>query len=215
MAEGAAGRPPTADPRRRDPRLRPPGLQRLPGVGHRPGGERRLRARLSLLQLQGPGAERALRRALVAAARRDRGGGRARDPGPREARRGRWIHHRLLSPRPRADEGDHHRGHPGGKLVHAHPPARDPPGLRLDREDRPRRAEGGELSRRRRSRVRLDVVLRGDRAAAHGLGVRDHPRRRGGLRPRAGDVGGDDLSRARGRARRTAATDGLLPGSRG
>ena len=80
--EGTARRPPAADPRRGDPRLRPPGLQRLPGLRHRPRGERRLRARLPLLQLQGPGAQRALRRALVAAARRDRGGGRARDPRP-------------------------------------------------------------------------------------------------------------------------------------
>ena len=51
-------------------------------------------------------------------------------PAAREARRGRRVHHRLLPPRPGADEGDHHRGHPGGELVHAHPPAGDPPGLR-------------------------------------------------------------------------------------
>ena len=38
--------------------------------------------------------------------------------------------------------------------------------------------EEGSLPRRRRPRVRLDVVLRRDRAAAHRLGVRDHPRRR-------------------------------------
>ena len=58
------------------------------------------------------------------------------DPGAREARRGRRLHHRLLPPRPGADEGDHRRGHPRRELVRAHPPARDPPGLRLDRQDR-------------------------------------------------------------------------------
>ena len=61
------------------------------------------------------------------------------DPAAREARRGRRLHHRLLPPRPRADEGDHHRGHPRGELVHPHAPAGDPPGLRADREDRQRR----------------------------------------------------------------------------
>ena len=137
--QGAAGRPPPPDPRRRDPRLRPPGLPRLPRLRHRPRGERRIRARLPLLRLQGPGAQRALRRALVAAAAGDRGGRRAADPAAREARCGRRVHHRLLPPRPRADEGDHRRGHAGGELVRPHPPAGDPPGLRPDREDRPRR----------------------------------------------------------------------------
>ena len=55
----------------------------------------------------------------------------------------------------------------------------------------------GEFRDRRRSRVRVDVVLRGDRAAADRLGLRDHSRRRGRLRPRARDGGGDDLQRTR------------------
>ena len=49
------------------------------------------------------------------------------------------LHHRLLPPRARPDEGDHRRGDPGGELVRAHPPARDPPRLRHDRQDRRRR----------------------------------------------------------------------------
>ena len=65
------------DPRRGDPRLRPPGLPRDPRLRHRRRGRRRLRPRLPLLQLQGRGAERALHRALVAAAGGDRGGRRA------------------------------------------------------------------------------------------------------------------------------------------
>ena len=67
--------------------------------------------------------------------------------GPREARRDRAVHHRLLPPRPRADEGDHRRGHPRRQLVRRHPPARDPPRLRRRRQDRLRRAGGDGLYR--------------------------------------------------------------------
>ena len=59
----------------------------------------------------------------------------------------------------------------------------------------------GHVPRGRRPRVRLDVVLRGDRAASVRLGVRADPRRRGGLRPRPGDGRRDDLRRARAPAR--------------
>ena len=80
----------------------------------------------------------------------------------------------------------------------AHPSARDPPRLRVDRQDRRRRprprASSATTSTRR---LRLDVVLRGDRAAALGLGLRADPRRRRGLRARARDGRRDDLRRAR------------------
>ena len=46
------------------------------------------------------------------------------------------VHHRLLPPRPRADEGDHRRGHARGQHVRAHPPGQDPRRLRADRRDR-------------------------------------------------------------------------------
>ena len=39
----------------------------------------------------------------------------------REARRGADLHLRLLPPRPRADEGDHRRGHPRRQLVRPEP----------------------------------------------------------------------------------------------
>jgi predicted amidohydrolase len=55
------------DPRRGDPRLRPPGLPLDPRRRHRRRGGGRLRPRLPLLQVEGRGAERALQRALVAA----------------------------------------------------------------------------------------------------------------------------------------------------
>ena len=73
MAQGPAGRQAPPDPRRRGPRLRPPGLPRDPRLRHRRRGRGRLRPRLPLLPLEGRGPERALRRALVAAARGDRG----------------------------------------------------------------------------------------------------------------------------------------------
>ena len=59
-------------------------------------------------------------------------------------------------------------------------------------------------------RVRLDVVLRRDRAAPLGLGLRPDPRRRGGLRPRPGDARRDDLRRARGPQRRGAGAGDLM-----
>ena len=60
--ESAAGRrQAAADPRRRGPRLRAPGLPHLPGLGHRGRGRRRLRARLPLLPVQGRGARHAVR----------------------------------------------------------------------------------------------------------------------------------------------------------
>ena len=124
-----------------DPRVRAPGLSRLPGVGHRRRGRRRLRARLPLLQLQGRGSQRAVHRALVAAAGRDRGGRRPGDRRSREARRRRPLHRRLLPLRAGPDEGDHRRGDQGGELVRAHPSAGDPPRLRHDRQDRGRRPD--------------------------------------------------------------------------
>ena len=59
-----------------------------------------------------------------------------------------------------------------------------------------RRAGVGRLPRRHRRELRLDAVLRRDRAAAQRLGVRDHPRRGQRFRPRALDGGRDDLRRA-------------------
>ena len=117
------GRQAAADPRRRRARLRPPGLQRVPRVGHRRRGGRRLRARLPLLPLQGRGARHALPRALERAARRDpRDSTRAGHPAAREAPRDRVVHRRLLPPRPRPDEGHHRRGHARGELLRPDPP---------------------------------------------------------------------------------------------
>ena len=82
--EGAAGRQAPRDPRRRRPRLRPPGLPRDPGRRHRRRGRRRLRARLPLLPLQGGGDDRALHRALVAAAAGERRARTRSDIPPRE-----------------------------------------------------------------------------------------------------------------------------------
>ena len=198
MAESTADRQAPPDPRRRDPRLRPPGLPLDPRLRHRRRGRGRLRPRLPLLQVQGRGAQRALQRALVAAA-----GARSRRPtasgehAAREARRGRRLHRRLLPPRPGADEGDHRRGHPRRQLLRPHPPAGDPPRLRLDRQDRRRRPGGGRLPRRHRPRLRLDVLLRRDRAAALRLDLRGDPGLRRRLRPGKGACGGDDLRRAR------------------
>ena len=141
---------PPADRRRQildagDPRLRPPGLPLVPRLGHRRRGGGRLRARLPLLQVQGPGDERALHRALVAAVGGDRGGRRRGRLGAREARHRGALHHRVLPLRPGADEGHHRRGHAGGQLVWAHSPAGHSPGLRVDREDRLRRSEVGRV----------------------------------------------------------------------
>ena len=69
----------------------------------------------------------------------------AADPAAREARCGGGIHHRLLPPRSRADEGDHRRGDESRELVRAHPSARDPQGLRPDREDRSRCPASGDF----------------------------------------------------------------------
>ena len=116
----------------------------------------------------------------------------------REARRGRRLHHRVLPPRPRADEGDHRRGHPGGQLLRAHPPARDPRGLRPDR----RRSSP---TPRRTGEFRDDVDA--DFAAMLFYGAIEQllsgwifergARRRRGLRARQGAGGRDDLRRAR------------------
>ena len=69
------------------------GLPPLPRVGHRAGGGRRVRPRLPLLPLQGPGARHALHRALDAAAGRDRGDRPQRLLGAREAALDRRLHH--------------------------------------------------------------------------------------------------------------------------
>ena len=74
--KGTADRQTPQHPRRGDHGLRPPGLPLDPRLRHRRRGGRRLRARLPLLQLQGRGPQRALHRALVAAADGDRGGRR-------------------------------------------------------------------------------------------------------------------------------------------
>ena len=68
-AGGARRRQAPADPRRGRARVRAPGLSRLPRVGHRRRGRRRLRARLPLLRLQGRGARHAVPRALERDAR--------------------------------------------------------------------------------------------------------------------------------------------------
>ena len=60
------------DPRRGDPRLRPPRLPPLPRVRRRRRGGRRLRARLPLLRVEGGDPQHALHRALADHARRDR-----------------------------------------------------------------------------------------------------------------------------------------------
>ena len=62
MAKATApgGRQAPPDPRRGDPRLRPPGLPLDPRLRHRRRGRRRLRARLPLLQVEGRGPQRAL-----------------------------------------------------------------------------------------------------------------------------------------------------------
>ncbi len=78
----------------------------------------------------------------------------------------------------------------------AHPPAGDPPRLRLDRQDRRRRPGAGRLPPRHRPGLRLDVLLRGDRAAALRLDLRPDPGRRRRLRAGKGAGRGDDLRRA-------------------
>ena len=67
------------------------------------------------------------------------------DPGAREARRDRVVHHRQLPPRSRPDEGDHRRGHARGELVRRHAHRHDPRGLRADRRDRSKRLSEGEF----------------------------------------------------------------------
>ena len=179
---GTAGRQTPPHPRRRHPRLRPPGLPLDPRLRHRRRGRGRLRARLPLLQLQGRGARTSCSssagRCCWRRSRRPTGGG---EPAL-EARRGGRLHRRLLPPRPGADEGDHRRGDAGGELVRPHPPRGDPPRLRLDREDRRRGPGGGRLPPRHRPDVRLDVLLRSDRAAALRLDLRGDPGLRPGLR---------------------------------
>ena len=104
----------------------------------------------------------------------------------REARRGGRLHRRLLPPRPGADEGDHRRGDAGRQLVRPHPPARRSarPTTR-SRRSSPTGQEAG-LPPRHRPDLRLDVLLRGDRAAPLGLDLRADPRLRRRLRARQG-----------------------------
>ena len=86
-----AGRRQAADhPRRRRARVRARGLPHLPRLGHRRRGGRRLRARLPLLQVQGPGARHAVPRALGRPA--------GRDPPHRRARRSRPTRSCTRSP---------------------------------------------------------------------------------------------------------------------
>ena len=138
--EGRRGRQAPADPRRGGARVRAPGLPHVSRLGHRRRGGRRLRARLPLLPVQGRGARHAVPRALGADARRDRRDRRAADRPAREALRDRVVHRRLLPPRPRADEGDHRRGHARGEHVRPDAPAGDPQGVRADRGHRRGRA---------------------------------------------------------------------------
>ena len=98
------------DPRRRDPVFAREGFHRCRVSDIAKRGERRLRARLSLLSLQGRGARHALHRALEPAARGDRRGRRSDAPVREKLRAVAVVHHRVLPQRPRPDEGDHRRG---------------------------------------------------------------------------------------------------------
>ena len=84
MAQSPAPRQAPRDPRRGDHRLRPPGLPQRPRLRRRGRGRGRLRPRLPLLRLEGPDAERALLRALGAAASRRARRSRSSDAAPRE-----------------------------------------------------------------------------------------------------------------------------------
>ena len=190
MAESAAGRQAPPDPRRRDPRLRPPGLPRDPRLRHRRRGGRRLRARLPLLQLQGRGPQRALRRALVAAAGGDRGGR------PRGASR-----------RARSCDAvagfivDSYRHDPELMKVIIVEVTRAANSFGRTHLPEIRRAydsiakivadgqEAGAFRADIDPDLRLDVLLRRDRAAALGLDLRGDPGRRRRLRPGKGPCG--------------------------
>ena len=175
------------------------GLPRLPRLRRRRRGGRRLRPRLPLLRVQGGDPQHALPRALADHARRDRRDRRhAGGPGARQALHGRRLHHRLLPPRPRPDEGDHRRGHARGELVRARctstRSARPTTGSR--RSSRAR-AQDGSFKPDIRVAVRRDVLLRRDRAAALGLDLRPPAGDRRGVRAREGAGGRGDLRRAR------------------
>ena len=125
------------DPRRRDPRVRARGLPPLPRVGRR--ATRRASPTASSTTTSARRRRSSTRSSssagscmLDAIAEID-----ARDvPVAREAALDRRLHHRLVPPRPRPDEGDHRRGHARRELVRRAPPRRDPRGLRGHRRDR-------------------------------------------------------------------------------
>ncbi|MEJ7717500.1 MAG: AMP-binding protein [Thermoleophilaceae bacterium] len=188
-------------PRRRRPRLRARGLPRMPGLRRRRRGRRRVRARLPLLRVEGGHAGHALHRALAAPPRHDRRDRRGRGLRPREAPPGGVLHHRLLPPRARADEGDHRGGHPCGQLLRARASGQDRPGLRADRRHRRVRPRRRPLQGRHLGPVRGHVLLRGDRAAADRLDLRPHAPRGRRLRAREGPGGRDHLRWPRGHRR--------------
>ena len=98
---------------------------------------------------------------------------------------GRRLHRRLLPPRPRADEGDHRRGHPGRQLLRPHPPAaRSAAPTTRSRRSSPTGRRRAPSARDIDADLRLDVLLRRDRAAALGLDLRGDPGLRRGLRRR-------------------------------
>ena len=150
-------------------------------------------------QVQGPGPERALHRALVAAPRGDRGGRRPGHPGARQARRRRGLHRRPLPPRPRADEGDHRRGHTRRELVRPQPPAE----IRRAYDKIAKIVADGQKRGEFRSDVDPEFAAMWFDGAIEQLlsgWVFDHPHRRRRLRARQGDGRRDDLRRASSRA---------------
>ena len=187
-------RPPRSagNPRRRRPRLRPPGLSHLPRQQTSP--TRRAsptgwctttsgpRTRCSTPSSSSAGTcmlagdpPRSTRRTIL---------GRARSCAAIAA-----LHHRLLPPRPRPDEGHHRRGHAGREHVRPHPPrprsAR--PTTRIAEIVAQAQADGRVPRRRhRRSSPRMafygaiEQVLTGwifDIAAAGGERASSRPRR--------------------------------------
>ena len=133
------------------------------------------------------------------------------DPGAREARRDRFVHHRQLPPRPRPDEGDHRRGDARGELVRRHAHRHDPRGLRPDRRRSSPRLRSTASSRPRSSALRGDGLLRRDRAAADRLDLRPAAAGRGALRARQAVGRRDGLrrpSRTRSEVRARSAAEG-------
>ena len=131
---------------------------------------------------------------LAAIEEADQAGGRHRE----KLGRGGQLHHRLLPPRPGADEGDHRRGHPRRQLLRQNPPGR-------------RSAAPTSRSPRSSPTARRAGAFRGDVAPMFasmsfygaieqllsGWIFDDHPRLRHRLRRGAGSPCHDDLRRPR------------------